>query len=88
MRLNIVEPDHIELAEALKELLMISDVTPDQAKVEAVVERSRRILKQEWEVAKWGMFTWPVLAVRAWWRQANDRQSADRSVTFSDGALP
>lgn len=66
MRLNMTERAHIDLGNALEGLLVIKDSTADSKKMAAVVELSRKVLKQEWAVTKYGLFTRPVLAFKAW----------------------
>jgi hypothetical protein len=57
LRLNMEEIPSIRLAEALKELQTIdSNVAPDE-RVEAVVRTSGAVLKQEWAVTKYGIWT-------------------------------
>jgi hypothetical protein len=60
LRLNRVEPLHIELTEKLQELMVVEDRVPDQSLVAAMVDIARQVLKQEWEVIKWGPLAGPI----------------------------
>jgi hypothetical protein len=57
LRLNRVEPMHIELRQKLDDMMIVSAKVPDRDKIEEIVDLARRILKQEWNVTKYGMFT-------------------------------
>lgn len=63
LRLNRTETEHIELRRLLDGLMTVSEKVPDRAKVEQTVDLARRILKQEWEVTKYGPLA--PLAIRA-----------------------
>ncbi len=66
MRLNMTEQAHIDLGQALEGLLLIKNTTADAEKMAAVIELSRIVLKHEWAVTKYGLFTTPVLKFKAW----------------------
>lgn len=65
MRLNMTESDHTALGQALRGLMLITNTTADSAKMAAVVDLSRRVLKAEWAVTKFGLFNRPMLWARA-----------------------
>jgi hypothetical protein len=69
LRLNMIEKPHIELGERLKELLTVKGATSDTQKIDAIVMLSREILKHEWAVAKYGIFTGPVTYLKGAWRR-------------------
>jgi hypothetical protein len=56
LRLNIKEDLHVQLAEQLKRLLNVGDVTADNQRIDEAVALARRIFKQEWNVTKYGIF--------------------------------
>ena len=64
MRLNMTETDHEDLAEALNALMTVSKTTADADKIDAVVGMARVVLKHEWAVTKYGIFTKLVLLLR------------------------
>jgi hypothetical protein len=64
LRLNRTEQMHIALRQALDEMMMVRDRVPDRDKIEELVDLARRILKQEWEVTKYGVFANLVV----WWK--------------------
>jgi hypothetical protein len=64
MRLNMTETLHVELAKGLKGLTTVQSATADQQRMEAVIDASRRVLKYEWAVTKYGLFTRPILAIK------------------------
>jgi hypothetical protein len=68
MRLNMTETPSIELANRLSDLMTIDSRVADQARVDAVILAARRVLRQEWAVTKYGMFTKPALAIKRCWR--------------------
>lgn len=78
MRLNTTEPDHVALGQALEGLLLITHTTADVAKTTAVIDLARKVLKAEWAVTKYGLFTWIVLPVKGRWKQ---RRSWRKSTT-------
>ena len=57
LRLNITEQPHIQLAEALKQLLVVDGRTAESKRVDDVVGLARQVLKHEWAVTKYGIFT-------------------------------
>ena len=57
LRLNVSEPQHVQLAEKLKDLLLIENGTTDAERIDSVVSLARQVLKHEWEVTKYGIFT-------------------------------
>lgn len=62
LRLNITESAHVRLAALLEVLLHVESPTPDAGHIDAVVTQARQVLKDEWAVTKYGIFTRPVLA--------------------------
>jgi hypothetical protein len=68
LRLNRTEPMHVELADKLASFMRVSTKVPDQQAIEDTVDLARRLLKQEWEVTKWGPFT----RLMRWWRSHRD----------------
>ena len=64
MRLNMTEPRSIQLADRLRDLMTVTSSVPDEARVEAVVNASRELLKWEWAVTKYGIFIRPALAFK------------------------
>jgi len=64
MRLNMTENDHIGLAQALEELMTISGNTANDLKIDGVIGMSRVVLKHEWTVTIWGMFTRLVIWIK------------------------
>ena len=56
LRLNTEEGLHIELADKLEDLLDIGDPTEDAQRVDDAISLARKILKQEWNVTKYGIF--------------------------------
>ena len=69
MRLNMNEPLHQQLEKSLNTLLLIKGDTVDEAKLAAAVTLARTILKQEWEVTKYGPFTTLIVPLKTWWRR-------------------
>jgi hypothetical protein len=67
MRLNMTEPRSIQLADRLRDLMTITSGAADEARVDAVVNASRELLKQEWAVTKYGIFTRPALVLKRFW---------------------
>ena len=67
MRLNMTEPRSIQLADSLRELMSISSSVADEVRVDAVVNASRELLKREWAVTKYGIFTRPALRLKRFW---------------------
>ncbi len=58
LRLNPSEPLHISLAGNLQKALeLVRDRTPQYDQAGIILRESQKILKQEWEVAKYGPFT-------------------------------
>jgi len=57
LRLNMTEQPHIQLAEALKQLLVVKGSTAESRRVDNVVVLARQVLKHEWAVTKYGIFT-------------------------------
>jgi len=68
MRLNMMEPLHQRLEACLESLLVIRNETVDQNALADAVLLARRILKQKWEVTKYGLFTPPITCLKRWWR--------------------
>jgi len=67
MRLNMTERRSIQLADGLRDLMTITSSVADEARVDAVVNASRELLKREWAVTKYGIFTRPALALKRFW---------------------
>lgn len=61
LRLNRTERMHVDLREKLDGLMVVSQRVPDRAKLNDTIDLARRILKQEWEVTKYGVFLRPML---------------------------
>jgi hypothetical protein len=70
LRLNRTEQMHIDLRQQLDELMTITNNVPDRAKIESVVDLARRVLKREWEVAKFGPLA-PMAIRLKQWRSSN-----------------
>jgi hypothetical protein len=68
LRLNMTEKLHIELAERLKDLLIVKNTTADSHRIDEVVILARQVLKYEWAVTKYGVFTTPILWIKTLWR--------------------
>jgi hypothetical protein len=68
MRLNMIEPLHQELEKALEPLLTVQGASPDQAQLGKAIRLARQVLKREWEVTKYGMFTAPVVYFKTRWK--------------------
>ena len=83
LRLNRNEEIHIDLASKLMELQRVETKVPNQALVEDTVDLARRVLKAEWEVAKWGPFVRPV----RWWRERT-RDPRKRIATEPSSGSP
>lgn len=64
LRLNMTEKAHIELGRLLEELLQVQGTTADSQHIDQVIIHARVVLKHEWAVTKYGIFTRPVKAVR------------------------
>jgi len=61
LRLNRIGRMHIDLRQKLNELMVVTEKTPDRTKVNDAVDLAQQILKHEWDVTKYGVFTRPVL---------------------------
>ena len=44
--------------------MLIRDRVPDQNSIDQMVDLSRRILKREWDVTKFGMFRKPIAWIK------------------------
>ena len=64
LRLNMTEAAHIELANMLHGLMTQGGPYADKLAIDRVVDLARRVLKQEWAVTKYGVFTKPVVAIK------------------------
>ena len=64
LRLNMTERLHVQLAQNLKDLLIVKDNTADDQRIDAVVTLSRQVLKNEWAVTKYGIFTKPIVSMK------------------------
>jgi hypothetical protein len=73
MRLNTTEHLHVNLADRLKELMIINSTTADTEKIDAVVNASRDVLKYEWAVTKYGAFTKPLVTFKTWRKRRRSR---------------
>jgi hypothetical protein len=69
MRLNMNEPLHQKLENALESLLTARNKTVDQTELAAAVTLARTVLKQEWEVTKYGPFTTWMTKLKGRWRK-------------------
>lgn len=69
MRLNTNEPLHRELEASLGSLLELRGTSANRDEISAAVKLARTILKQEWEVTKYGPFTTFAVPLKHWWRQ-------------------
>jgi hypothetical protein len=56
LRLNTEEVEHVALAESLKNLLTIKTTAVDTRGIDVAITTARRLLKQEWNVTKYGIF--------------------------------
>jgi hypothetical protein len=65
MRLNITEPLHQRLENALQPLLVVRDKTINQGDLAEAVLAARQVLKHEWEVTKYGVFRRPITSLKA-----------------------
>jgi hypothetical protein len=72
MRLNRSESMHIELREKLDELMKAGGEGPDGGKIEKAIDLARQVLKQEWEVTKYGVFAPVAIRLKKWWRGSNE----------------
>jgi hypothetical protein len=61
LRLNRTEQIHIDLRQRLDDLMSVTARVPDLTKLNEAVDLARQILKREWDVTKYGLFTRPVL---------------------------
>lgn len=61
LRLNRTERMHADLRQKLDDLMIVKERIPDRAKLNDAVDLARAILKREWDVTKYGVFTGPVL---------------------------
>jgi hypothetical protein len=69
MRLNMKDPLHQELEKSLEVLLLGQGRAAKEADVTATVTLARAILKREWEVTKYGLFTEAIIKLKAEWRR-------------------
>lgn len=69
LRLNMKETAHKELATLLNQQMMIGASPPNQQQTEQVVSVAQRILKDEWNVTKYGIFACPILAIKRYTRR-------------------
>jgi hypothetical protein len=68
MRLNMTESLHQRLEKALEPLLFVRATTVNQEELTEAVSLARQVLKHEWEVTKYGMFTTPVVCFKRCWK--------------------
>jgi hypothetical protein len=73
MRLNMTETLHVSLAHRLNDLMTIESTMADPRKIEAAINASREVLKYEWTVTKYGIFSRPMLAFKSWSRRRGAR---------------
>ncbi len=64
MRLNMTETSSKALREALDALMTIDSSVADTARIEAVLQASSVVFRQEWAVTKYGMLARPLMALR------------------------
>ncbi|MGD0569911.1 MAG: hypothetical protein ABSA78_16040 [Candidatus Sulfotelmatobacter sp.] len=64
LRLNMTEDQHVKLGEALKALLCNEGDFAGVEDVDEVIALSRRVLKREWAVTKYGILTPIVLSLK------------------------
>jgi hypothetical protein len=69
MRLNMTEPLHQRLENALEPLLQVRGSTANQEELATAVRLAREVLKHEWNVTKYGIFTSPVVGLKNWWKK-------------------
>jgi len=77
MRLNINEPLHQQLEKSLEALMTVQDKTLNQEQIAAAVRLARTILKREWEVTKYGLFTASMIRLKTSWRRRNGPEQID-----------
>jgi hypothetical protein len=70
LRLNMTEKSHILLAQRLEEFLLVQEFTPDSQKMRDVLTQARQVLKEEWDVTKYGVFTKPIISLKNLWRRS------------------
>lgn len=63
MRLNMTETPSKALREALDALMTIDSSVADAARIEAVLQASSVVFRQEWVVTKYGMLARPLMAL-------------------------
>jgi hypothetical protein len=68
LRLNMTEQPHIDLGQQLEGLLMVTAITADSQRIGEVVTLARNVLKHEWAVTKYGIFTKPVTSFKGCWK--------------------
>jgi hypothetical protein len=68
MRLNINEAPHQQLERSLGTFLVDRDIAVNPENIAVAVQLARTILKQEWEVTKYGPLTRPMIRFKTWWR--------------------
>jgi hypothetical protein len=83
LRLNRTEGLHQELRQRLDELMLVRDRVPDRTSVEQAIDLARRILKQEWEVTKYGVFRRPI----AFTKRMLGWSGGDRTMNWKRGLL-
>jgi hypothetical protein len=67
MRLNVNEPLHQQLEKSLESLLIVHGKPANQQAVASTVTLARTVLKREWEVTKYGLFTRPITHLKTRW---------------------
>jgi hypothetical protein len=70
MRLNMNESLHQELEKSLEALLLPQDRAAKEIDIAATVTLARTILKREWEVTKYGLFTQAITKLKTEWRRS------------------
>ena len=68
LRLNMTEAAHIELAQKLLDLQLVKGQSADPDQIDSAINLARIVLKHEWAVTKYGVFTEPMLALKSWRR--------------------
>ena len=64
LRLNMTEPASVDVARRLEKLLVVSKKVADQDDIGEAVFACRVVLRQEWAVTKYGVFTRPITLLK------------------------
>jgi hypothetical protein len=73
LRLNRMEATHNDLRNKLDELMIVREKAPNRDKIEEALDLARQILKREWDVTKYGIWTKPILKVKPTLKRWGDR---------------